>query len=144
VIQLQGLTALLSTLDTRAAAIETATYVATTEVTEVVLSATERHLTRLSHAPGTPTPSAPGSPPATISGALAESLHVEGPAVIGGRVLARLGPTTVYGRIQELGGVAGWGAQLPARPYLWPAVRDSLPAIEFIYREAWTAALTGR
>lgn len=141
-IQLQGLTALLSTLNTRAVAVEAATFAATAEAAEVAQSAAERHLQLLSHAPRTPTPSAPGSPPATITGALSESLHIEGPAAIAGRALARLGPTSPYGRIQELGGTAGWGARLPARPYLGPALRDSREAIKFIYREAWAAALT--
>jgi phage gpG-like protein len=144
VIRLQGLTELVGTLNRRGTAVQTATVLATREVTELVEQVAFEHLTRQSHPPHTPTPSRPGDPPATISGALADSLHTEGPAVVGGGVFARVGPTSPYGRIQELGGIAGWGAQLPERPYLWPAVRDSLPAIGFIYREAWTAALTGR
>lgn len=140
-IQLQGLTQLLSTLNRQGAAVEVATFAATQEATEVLHGAIERQLAQQSHAPRTPTPSAPGAPPATITGALSESLHVEGPAAIAGRVLARVGPTSPYGRIQELGGTAGWGAQLPARPYVGPALLASRQAIEFIYREAWAAAL---
>lgn len=143
-IRLQGLTELVSALNKRGAAVGTATVAATRESAELVEHVAFSNLARQSHPPHTPTPSRPGDPPATISGALAESLHVEGPAAVGAGVFARVGPTSPYGRIQELGGTAGWGAQLPARPYLWPAVRDSLPAINAIYREAWTAALTGR
>lgn len=143
-IRLHGLTELLSTLNRRSIAVEVASVAATREAVELVQHVAHANLTRQSHPPHTPTPSRPGDPPATISGALADSLHIEGPAAVGAGVFARIGPTAPYGRIQELGGIAGWGARLPARPYFGPAVRDSLPAIAAIYREAWKAALTGR
>lgn len=143
-IRLHGLTDVLRTLDRRARAVEVASVAATREAAELVERVATANLTRQSHPPHTPTPSRPGDPPATISGALADSLHIEGPAVVGAGVFARVGPTAPYGRIQELGGIAGRGAQLPARPYFGPAVLDSMPAIATIYREAWEAALTGR
>ena len=44
-----------------------------------------------------------------------------------GQWTARVAPTTVYARIQELGGQAGRGHQsaLPPRPYVSPAVTKS-------------------
>lgn len=85
---------------------------------------TKRTLMLRSHPKGTKTPSRPGQPPAMISGHLARSVRSE-PAVMvaRGRWSGRVGPTTVYGRIQELGGLAGrhHRSRLPARPYLNPA-----------------------
>src|SRR5580704_7032900 len=89
-----------------------------------------------SHELGTPTPSPPGSPPAIITGALRSSVIPLPPA--GGGVVwsVTVGGTTVYARIQELGGgidaknfpqlgnptVGFFGphVDLPARPYLKP------------------------
>ena len=85
------------------------------------------------HAPHTKTPSAPGSPPAAISGDLAGSILVSDDGDS-----AFVGPTTDYGRIQELGGwmqghpFMHWqeppgvwhhsaGHSLPDRPSLKPA-----------------------
>jgi phage gpG-like protein len=52
------------------------------------------------HGPLTWSPSPPGSPPATVSGDLAKSIiHIRS-----GETAAMVGPTTKYGRIQELGG----------------------------------------
>jgi hypothetical protein len=51
------------------------------------------------HPPFTATPSAPGEPPASISGTLAASFIVTDDADS-----SEIGPTTVYGREQELGG----------------------------------------
>lgn len=93
-----------------------------------------------SHPPGTPTGSPPGSPPWRISGALAGSVHVEPvveetPDVWSGRV----GPTAVYGRIQELGGVAGRGHRttLPPRPHLKPAWDLVRPTVPDTMRATW-------
>ena len=92
-------------------------------------------LSTRSHPPGTPTPSSPGSPPARIGGHLADTIRVTGP--MGGP--ARVGPTAVYGRIQELGGVAGRGhrTRLPPRPYMAPAWRLTRPRVGRITRESW-------
>lgn len=78
-------------------------------------------LSRRSHAPHTPTPSPPGEPPARISGNLRASITIkQGPAG-GARSSVAVGGTVPYARIQELGGTAGRGSTLPARPYLRPA-----------------------
>jgi hypothetical protein len=84
-------------------------------------------LRRFSHAAGTPTPSPRGAPPARISGDLARSMRQE-PAS-GARKVGKyefqvmVGPTIVYGRIQELGGETGknHATTIPARPYIAPA-----------------------
>jgi phage gpG-like protein len=43
---------------------------------------------------------------------------------------ADVGPAAVYGRIHELGGIAGHGSHIPARPYLRPAVDEHMGQIE--------------
>lgn len=99
---------------------------------EVYRRAVQRQLTLSSHAPGTPTPSSPGTPPATVSGALAGSVAMEhtGPGSV------MVGGTTAYARIQQFGGMSGIGRKThtPARPYLEPAWEDCAD-------EARTAAL---
>jgi phage gpG-like protein len=88
--------------------------------------------------------SAPGDPPFLRSGALRRSIQVDGPHPTGPTsVEGQVGPTIVYGRIQELGGVAGRGAVLPARPYMQPSFEKVMPEIGVIYRDAWRAALHG-
>lgn len=86
---------------------------------EVLEREVRTQLSKSSHAPGTPTPSVPGSPPAMITGRLRNSVTVReiGPGHV------QVGGTTVYARIQELGGSSGrgGGTQLPPRPYLAPA-----------------------
>jgi phage gpG-like protein len=78
-------------------------------------------LTQRSHARGTPTPSAPGTPPAKISGALAGSVTATPAAGGGGVWTAYAGPHgIVYAAIQHRGGNAGrnHATHLPPRPYM--------------------------
>ena len=84
----------------------------------------QRQLSFSSHAPGTPTPSSPGSPPSRISGALQGSVNQTQSFGETGHWEVHRAPTTVYARIQELGGWAGRGHQtyLPPRPYVRPAL----------------------
>lgn len=86
---------------------------------------TKAKLSLSTHKRGTPTPSRPGEPPALISGQLRRSVTIV-PAVPQGPTawVAKVGPTAVYARIQELGGTAGRGSRLPPRPYLDPAVKE--------------------
>lgn len=86
----------------------------------VAESAIKKQLSIYSHRKGTPTPSPRGSPPAVVSGTLRRSIQIE--TAVG---YVDIGPTAVYGRIQELGGYAGrhYSAKLPARPYLRPGYR---------------------
>src|SRR5215472_3076113 len=65
----------------------------------------QRQLTRYSHPPGTPTPAPPGGPPALVSGTLRRSIKARRPKQVSpGRIQGLVGPTVVYGPIQERGG----------------------------------------
>ena len=90
----------------------------------------QRKLSQRSHGRGTPTPSAPGTPPARISGALHGSVQASSPSGGGGVWRAHVGPHgVVYAAIQNFGGVAGRGhhSHLPPRPYtLKPSDRDPI------------------
>jgi hypothetical protein len=104
---------------------------------------TKLTLSQMSHEEGSPTPSPPGAPPALITGALRNSVVPLPPVGFGVRWWVIVGGTTVYARIQELGGeihpgASGWLANrntgqifvspytssqsitLPPRPYLKP------------------------
>ena len=87
----------------------------------VAMRAVQAELGTSSHALGTPTPSQPGEPPSLITGQLRRSVIMRPK----GRAHVQVGATTVYARIQELGGAAGrnHASQLPARPYLKAAMR---------------------
>lgn len=67
----------------------------------------------------------PGGFPRKRSGALGRSVTFDRPSAL----VRRIGPSRFikYGRIHELGGVAGNGSYIPARPYLRPALRTSAP-----------------
>lgn len=86
----------------------------------VAMAAVQRELGRTSHDPGTLTPSQPGEPPSLITGQLRRSVIMKpkGPGHV------QVGATTVYARIQELGGWTGRGhaTYLPPRPYLKAAL----------------------
>lgn len=80
-----------------------------------------RKLGMKSHARGTPTPSAPGTPPARISGALQGSIGTTPATGGGGLWTAYAGPHgIVYAAIQQHGGQAGrnHASHLPPRPYM--------------------------
>lgn len=84
------------------------------------------------HPEGTPTPSAPGSPPSIISGTLRASVKTFKPVKRGfGQYSILVGPTVVYGRIQELG-----GDNLPPRPYMRPAADLSERDVRNVYINA--------
>ena len=118
----------------------------------LIQTGAQQNLAQFTHPPGTPTPSAPGDPPALISGALRRSIRVRrtknGPSQFEGRV----GPTIIYGRIQELGGQLGrnprhgmWRppGRLPPRPYFAPAVFNAAPKVRRLLLDAWSRALHG-
>jgi phage gpG-like protein len=119
------------------------TEIAVKAAAEVVQRKTVDNLMLQEHPRGTPTPSSPGEPPAMISGTLKASVTVTPVTVSGdGNFEARVGPTAVYARIQELGGTAGHGAQLPARPYLEPAVAEVKTEVHAVFEAHWAALAT--
>lgn len=93
-----------------------------------------------SHAKGEPTNAPPGEPPDLVSGKLRQSVRVDGPRTVGKNSWeAQVGPTVIYGRIQELGGITGRGhaALLPPRPYMKPALDAAASFIRETFRKAW-------
>jgi phage gpG-like protein len=105
---------------------------------------TRLKLARRGHAPGTPTPSPPGQPPARVSGALAGSVTAS-PATGGGGIWrAYQGPHgIVYAAIQNFGGVAGRGhhSVLPPRPYMTTGA--DVPEISRAGEEAFHRVMGG-
>jgi hypothetical protein len=102
-------------------------------------------LRRYSHSFGTKTDSPPGQPPAWVLGALARSVTSVPGASSGMVATARVGPHTIYARLQELGGVVRphghpflrfrgldgeWvykrSVTVPARPYMRPTLEDMI------------------
>lgn len=140
-------------LDELVKLVQEAAFNATLDSAQEVKDQTQLLLSFEWHAPFTKTPSPPGSPPASISGELAASVLVTDDGES-----AFVGPTTDYGRIQELGGfmqghpMMHWqeppgvwhhsrGHSLPERPYLKPALEESLPKIEDIFTNAVAKAI---
>lgn len=95
------------------------------------------------HRRGTATPSRPGTPPAAVSGTLRRSWRSDTPTRVGLGWSGRTFPTTVYARIQELGGTTGRGGAtvLPARPVLKPTLRAVRPALTRIHSEEFGKAI---
>jgi hypothetical protein len=86
------------------------------------------------HPFGTPTPSAPGTPPSLVTGNMLRSVDEYGPYYDSeSSVTGVVGVAAVQARIQELGGVIenGFGQgiriELPARPYVAPAIEAAMP-----------------
>jgi phage gpG-like protein len=116
--------------------VDLATKVATAAAAELLRDTVVKKLTAKSHPAGTPTPSAPGEPPARVSGALAHSVEADTPRDKGfGDYEATVGPDVAYARVQEEGGDTGHGVHLPARPYLAPSVAETAPRMREIFGE---------
>lgn len=117
---------------------------AVTGMGELMIKATRDELGKQSHQPGTLTPSAAGEPPAMISGDLRNSIAATIPVSLGpGRYMVEVGGTTIYARIQQMGGDAGRNTKLDARPYLQPAVKKLIDSGAFtaVAGKAFMAAL---
>jgi phage gpG-like protein len=118
--------------------VDGATKAAAEEAANLLRETITGKLTEKSHEKGTPTPSAPGQPPAAITRRLAESVTVDSPVVKGfGDYAVAVGPHTEYARIQEDGGDTGRGhlTRLPPRPYMAPSMREAAPLMEAIFAE---------
>lgn len=126
-VNITGISEAADALRAIAVRLDEATAQAAGAARDLVESKARANLSLRSHARGTPTPSAPGQPPALIDGTLRDSFHGTLPVSDGdGGWLCTLSTGLVYSRIQELGGWAGRGhrSHLPPRPYLAPAARD--------------------
>lgn len=131
-------------MDVLVGKVELASRTATTVAAAELEREAKSLLGQQSHPPGTRTPSKAGEPPALVTGTLRRSIHTSGPTKDHlGRWTAVVGPTVIYGRIQELGGSCGKGhaARLPARPYMTPALEAVKPRLAEIYRSAWGRAV---
>jgi phage gpG-like protein len=142
----KGMAELRAALKARADAFDAATRKGTADAAHLAETAMKRKLTTYSHPKGTPTTSPPGQPPALVTGQLRRSIRVEGPTRVGPSTYqARIGPTAVYGRIQELGGMAGRGhaSYLPPRPYVSPVLAELTASgrLRDAYMAAWRAAM---
>lgn len=88
--------------------------------------------------------SPPGQPPALVTGTLRRSIKVTPPSPKGptGWEIS-VGPSAIYGRIQELGGITGaYGSYLPPRPYMAPALKRVIDdgSLAACYATAWREA----
>lgn len=139
---LVGLEEMLGTLHTQMDTVRGMTPDLLDDAVEMVRWQAVNLLSLTSHEPGTPTPSAPGDPPSMISGDLAASVVPSEIVGDGDTWTVEIGPTTVYGRIQELGGICGKGYKtaLPPRPYMLPAVELSIGAISEVFGSGWADA----
>lgn len=161
-LRVDGVDEWSAALDARMAAVRGATDRATDDGLALIQRTAQANLSLTSHPAGTPTPSAPGSPPSLVSGALRRSVKARrtrrGPDVYAGGV----GPTIVYGPAQERGAVIvpkngpylWWrtatgmrratSVRLPARPFMAPAARAARAQVGRIFAQAWYKALSGR
>lgn len=144
-VRLVGVPQFMAALDGMVAAADYAAREATGKGAHLIEAETKKNLSIGSHARGEPTTSAPGTPPDLVTGQLRRSIRVQGPTKTGpGTWESKTGPTAVYGRIQELGGVTGRGGAttLPARPYLEPAVKALIDSgrLAEVYTQAWRSA----
>lgn len=144
-IRIDGVREAIAALSRIELRLDAATLAATRAAAHQIEARTKKKLTTYSHRPGEPTPSPTGSPPALVTGTLRRSVKVTGPKWSGKGWQAEIGPTAVYSRIQELGGVTGRGSTLPPRPYLTPAFRELVANGDLgrTFRTAWRAAITG-
>jgi len=139
-IVLRGVDRFIGAIDVKVEQMRRATIAATAKALHLIEKRTKQKLGLKSHRKGTPTPSGPGEPPALITGNLRRSIAVTGPAPYGPNGWrGTVGPTAIYGRVQELGGVTGRGI-LPARPYLEPSFDELHDEIRAIFVEAWRSA----
>lgn len=143
-IRLTGATEFKSALLGTIAKEQVATRAAVSEAAHLIEKTAKQKLGLTSHERGTPTPSSPGEPPSLVSGNLRRSVKVDTilPAMVNGHPgwKTQIGPTAVYGRIQELGGDTGYSS-LPPRPYLKPAYDEVHPLLKDIFKKHWRGPL---
>jgi len=140
VIVIKGVDRFLAGVDLKVEQMRRATLAATAKALHLIEKRTKEKLGLKSHRKGTPTPSGAGEPPALITGNLRRSITVTGPEPLTANSWrGSVGPTAVYGRVQELGGPTGRGV-LPARPSLQPSYGELQEEIRRVFVAAWTEA----
>ena len=138
-IVMVGTKEFIAALKKTTAAMDAGTRAATSASASLIQRQIITELGRSSHPKGTPTPSSVGQPPSLVSGQLRRSIKVQGPTSLGlGMYQAQIGPTAIYGRIQELGGDTGT-THLPPRPYVSTALRTVSESGELaqVYYGTW-------
>jgi HK97 gp10 family phage protein len=119
-----------------------ATEAALKEGASTVQDQIQANLIRRFYPPASP----PGQPPASRTGLLFDRVlrRIDG-EVAAGIYQARVYPSTVYARIQELGGIAGRGhrSHLPPRPYVRPAVEAVRDRVLEAFIAEWSRARGG-
>lgn len=138
-MRVSGVDELQAALTAAVGRMDTTTKEATAVAASLVEIAVKDKLRQTSHRRRTPTPSSPGQPPSLVTGNLMRSIAVRGPTGGLGVWGASIGPTAIYGRIQELGGMTGrrHATYLPPRPYVDPAAHQTFPIIQSTYLAAW-------
>lgn len=139
--EMRGGPAFTAALEGRIRAARAVTDLAVAAAADQVKQDTQDKLMHREHPRGTPTPAAPGQPPAMISGRLKASVHTTRVTRMGDTYWASVGPTAPYSRIHELGGTTGRSHRtlLPPRPYLGPAFRGAVSKVRRIFRDHWSA-----
>lgn len=141
-IVVQGVPEAIAALTEKEHALDAAARAAVAKALHMIERRAKEKLALKSHMAGTPTPSAPGEPPALVTGNLRRSIKVTGPQRIGPQTWrGEVGPSAVYGRIQELGGWVDQSRFLPARPYMQPAYAELQAEILSMFRAAMSAAI---
>jgi phage gpG-like protein len=138
--ELRGFEEMLAALKAKGAKVQVGTPQALLKAGHRVEAEVKKLLSLSSHPPGTPTPSAPGSPPSLVTGNLRRSVRVGDLDGGGTRWRVSVSSNTVYSRIQEFGGRANHSS-LPPRPYMAPGLALASAAVRDDLRQAWADAL---
>lgn len=145
VIAVTGSDELAAALERLAEAGQSVARPAAEAMAAVAERAVKQELSASSHPRGTPTPSLPGEAPSLVTGQLRRSVRRTRSEGAGSHWEAHVAPTTVYARIQELGGSAGRGhrSRLPARPYVGVGIAISRARMRKAAIRAFRKAIRG-
>lgn len=77
--------------------------------------------------------SAPGEPPAVLTGRLRQSIGWSEPKWEGDTVSSEVGTNVVYARRLEFGGIDSRGVKIEARPYWAPTILRIEPTVERMF-----------
>jgi phage gpG-like protein len=139
-VPVEGVDAAVAALEALGLRMRAATVAAVDEGADLLADEVRAALGRSEYPPS----SQPGTPPARRSGDLQESIEQLTEETDAG-ARAEVWPSTVYARIQELGGITGrdYRTHLQPRPYVEPSVDEvAWPFGDCLYR-AWSNAVGG-